>query len=177
MSDNARVSGERRVSPGGAIPASPGVYLLFLSVDRDCTVTVRGGRAFGLPAGVYAYVGSARGPGGLAARLARHLRQDKRRHWHLDYALEHAAPRGWLCFGAALAECQLAKLVAAIPGAIPVAGFGSSDCRCPAHLYALPSHISLEGLADILGRLATLASVPLPLLAATSAADLGGADD
>ncbi|HYA22015.1 MAG TPA: DUF123 domain-containing protein [Thermoproteota archaeon] len=35
--------------------------------------------------GLYLYVGSARGPGGLRARVARHLRRDKVRKWHIDY--------------------------------------------------------------------------------------------
>ena len=38
-----------------------------------------------LAAGQYAYVGSAHGPGGLRARVGRHLRAEKPLHWHIDY--------------------------------------------------------------------------------------------
>jgi Uri superfamily endonuclease len=31
------------------------------------------------------YVGSALGPGGLAARIGRHRRQNKLGRWHVDY--------------------------------------------------------------------------------------------
>jgi len=47
----------------------------------------RGGRVFAIPRGVYLYVGSARGFGGLKARVARHLRAVKKVHWHVDYLL------------------------------------------------------------------------------------------
>jgi len=42
-----------------------------------------------LPHGYYVYVGSALG--GLASRLRRHLRSEKRLHWHIDYLLRQAA--------------------------------------------------------------------------------------
>jgi Uri superfamily endonuclease len=61
-----------------------------------------------LPPGVYAYVGSAWGPGGLGARLRRHLCGSRRRlWWHIDYLASsgvyepvgagvcRGAPRGW----------------------------------------------------------------------------------
>ena len=38
-----------------------------------------------LTAGQYAYVGSAHGPGGLRARVGRHLRTEKSLQWHIDY--------------------------------------------------------------------------------------------
>jgi len=37
------------------------------------------------PAGWYVYTGSARN--GLAQRVGRHLRHNKRKHWHIDYLL------------------------------------------------------------------------------------------
>ena len=38
-----------------------------------------------LQAGTWLYVGSARGPGGLAARVGRHWRDGVPKHWHMDY--------------------------------------------------------------------------------------------
>ena len=92
-----------------------------------------------LPAGCYAYCGSAYGPGGLQARIGRHLRADKALRWHVDRLTAagrivdfRAVPGG--------RECDLLDRLLEAPGAsVPVPGFGSSDCRrCPAHLVALP---------------------------------------
>ena len=40
-----------------------------------------------LSKGWYVYVGSAFGPGGLAARVSRHLQRHKTRHWHIDHLI------------------------------------------------------------------------------------------
>jgi len=60
-----------------------------LILRLPCPATVNVGRLgrVRFPAGWYAYVGSAYGPGGLAARISRHLRPSKPSHWHLDYLL------------------------------------------------------------------------------------------
>lgn len=94
-----------------------------------------------LPAGDLVYVGSALGPGGLAARLARHVRPDKRPHWHIDHLTAVLTPEIWRvdASGERL-ECAWVRDLLALPGAsVPVSGFGSSDCRegCQAHLIAL----------------------------------------
>lgn len=89
--------------------------------------------------GFYAYVGSAFGPGGLEARISRHLRTGKRRHWHIDYLLESAdVVRIWTITGNQRLECILARLLAKFRGARGVTGFGASDCNCVSHLVALP---------------------------------------
>ena len=114
-----------------------GVYLLLVSVRRRRKVACgRLGRV-NFAAGLYAYAGSARR--GLASRLARHHRREKRLHWHIDYLLA-AVGSGQvssLAFPApGLAECRLAQQVrASATGFVP--RFGSSDCRCPSHLFYL----------------------------------------
>ncbi|MHB0876577.1 MAG: GIY-YIG nuclease family protein [Anaerolineae bacterium] len=148
-------------SPMSDLPAEPGLYVLLLSLREDRSFAVRGGRRFALPAGAYAYVGSARGPGGLPARLARHLRHEKPCHWHIDFAMQAAVPLGFVCVAPSLEECQLAGLVAGLPGAAPVAGFGCSDCRCGAHLYALPAPLSPSALAEALRHAAAAAGLSL----------------
>jgi Uri superfamily endonuclease len=104
---------------------------------------------FRLAPGYYVYVGSAHGSGGLRARIGRHLRRDKRRHWHID-ALTNALPV--IAVRAAAAgpeqECAWVRRLLALPGAsAPVKGFGSSDCHsgCPAHLVRLPGGFDWEG--------------------------------
>jgi Uri superfamily endonuclease len=105
-----------------------------------------------LEPGTYAYVGSAHGPGGLRARVLRHLRRDKPLRWHIDY-LTIALPVAHVVVatGDERFECAWVRRLLAEPGACAaVSGFGSSDCRekCPAHLVRLPCDCS-EALADL----------------------------
>ncbi|ADZ69815.1 GIY-YIG nuclease family protein [Polymorphum gilvum] len=120
------------------LPALPGAYVLVLRLAEPVVVDLARQGAGRLLAGLYLYCGSARGPGGLRARIGRHLRADKRRRWHIDrlsgIATEIAAA-AFLEHG----ECALAAALQAEFGAfVPMPGFGSSDCRhCVAHLLAM----------------------------------------
>lgn len=118
------------------LPDDPGTYVLILNLPRPITVRVGRLGRFHFQAGWYAYVGSARGPGGLAVRLNRHLRLSKSLHWHVDYLRAHTRPVAiWYAVGDCVRECAWAQTLAELPGArIPVPRFGASDCRCPAHL-------------------------------------------
>jgi Uri superfamily endonuclease len=84
--------------------------------------------------GYYVYAGSALG--GLSGRLKRHLKPEKRLHWHIDYLLQHAVvSQIWYARGEERLECTWNALVSELSGAEPVIfGFGSSDCRCTTHL-------------------------------------------
>ncbi len=115
-----------------------GTYALLLRLDTPQTLVVGALGALAFPRGCYLYLGSARGPGGLSARLARHRRQgDKRFHWHIDYLRAVTTlVQVWTSAGKARQECAWASAAAALPGASIVAPrFGASDCRCPAHLF------------------------------------------
>ncbi|HAT85811.1 MAG TPA: DUF123 domain-containing protein [Rhizobiales bacterium] len=88
-----------------------------------------------LSPGWYVYAGSANGPGGLRARLSRHLAKDKSRRWHIDQLTTKATHRyGWAWMNAC--ECALITHLQALPNFHhPVSGFGSSDCQqCQSHL-------------------------------------------
>ncbi|MFN3763299.1 MAG: GIY-YIG nuclease family protein [Anaerolineae bacterium] len=122
------------------IPCLPGTYVLILQVEEAQWVQVGRLGEFRIPAGWLAYAGSARGPGGLSARLARHLRYPKPARWHIDFLQPAAQPTAiWWAAGADRRECFWAAALARMPGAsCPIPGFGSSDCRCPAHLVHFP---------------------------------------
>ncbi|MDY6877566.1 MAG: GIY-YIG nuclease family protein [Chloroflexota bacterium] len=124
------------------LPDQPGTYVLILHLPRPAAITVGRLGCFRFPAGWYTYAGSARGPGGLAARIARHLRVSKPLRWHVDYLRGHAQlVEVWYTEGRQRKECGWAAAVSALPGAsIPVPRFGASDCHCPAHLthFAAP---------------------------------------
>jgi len=95
-----------------------------------------GSRSAALASGLYVYCGSARGPGGVAARLARHMRPDKRAHWHVDQLTVAGRILGAWVFPDR-SECAVNRDLAGWPA--PAPGFGSSDCpRCPAHLRFWP---------------------------------------
>lgn len=103
--------------------------------------------------GVVAYVGSARGPGGLRARIGRHLRADKKPHWHID-ALTVRVPvvAIWLARAPESLECMWAQRLAGLPdSSVPVRGFGASDCDCQAHLFAIALD-QIETAWQMLGR-------------------------
>ncbi len=144
-----------RITPDpGGLPPEPGAYALLIELDRPCRLAIRTLSPATLAAGRYLYLGSARGPGGIRARVARHLRRNKTKHWHID----HLTARGRIA-GVITApggrECALAARAlkfGTVPA--PLAGFCSSDCRiCPAHLLRLPDPPdavlrALEKLAD-----------------------------
>jgi Uri superfamily endonuclease len=114
------------------------VLLLELSEKQEIVIGKLGSVVFA--PGFYAYVGSAMN--GLEPRLSRHLRRDKRLHWHIDYLLEKASiTTVILSEGAKRTECALAQALA--QGLDPVPGFGCSDCRCSSHLYFSPERSRL----------------------------------
>lgn len=135
------------------LPRAPGTYALLLRMGHRRTVTVGKLGTFIFPAGWYAYAGSARGPGGLAARVSRHCRESKTRHWHIDYLRPYLEPvAAWFITGPERRECSWAKALIRLPRAsIPSAGFGASDCRCPAHLIEFPAQPDILGLARLVG--------------------------
>ena len=133
-----------------SIPAAHGAYVVVVALSRPLPLRLPRIAAKLLP-GRYAYCGSAYGPGGLRARLARHLKQGKALRWHVDHLTEagHVSALVALPDGK---ECDLRAALQAEPGVTaPIPGFGSSDCRrCASHLLALPGHFELKRWAEIM---------------------------
>jgi len=120
-----------------------GTYQLLIHLPQATRIIVGQKGVFRFPKGYYIYTGSAKN--GLKARVERHLRQEKRRFWHIDYLLEHASVRRVFLFEDKSKECSLAQSVLDMPRAkIIVPGFGASDCKCAAHL------VHFERLRDVL---------------------------
>jgi len=75
---------------------------------------------------------------GLEARVARHMRPEKKLHWHIDHLLAGAKIEGAVLFPSdEREECTMARTLQKTPGIIGVARFGSTDCGCPSHLFYL----------------------------------------
>ena len=109
-----------------------GSYILLaeLATGKDIFTGKLGCVSF--PKAAYAYVGSDMN--GLRARLVRHLREEKKLHWHIVYFLrESEIEEIILCQAEERVECSLAQALAGEFQSIP--GFGSSDCKCQSHLY------------------------------------------
>jgi Uri superfamily endonuclease len=111
-----------------------GSYCLIIRVSRDITLQIGKLGSFDFDMGFYVYVGSALNS--LVGRLKRHLSDDKKLFWHVDYLLADsnvelveivfAVDDGkW--------ECALASEVGS--AGVDVKGFGCSDCKCSSHLF------------------------------------------
>jgi Uri superfamily endonuclease len=112
-----------------------GTYILLLELPARMAIDVGKLGRLGLEGGFYAYVGSAHGPGGLSARLGRYFAGPNRQHWHIDFLLEQAEVAGALFrVENRRLECNWAGWLAARADSF-IRGFGSSDCRCPSHLF------------------------------------------
>ncbi|TET50968.1 MAG: GIY-YIG nuclease family protein [Anaerolineales bacterium] len=122
-------------------PSLPGSYVLVLRLASPTAITVGSLGSIRFPKGYYAYVGSALGPGGLAARIGRHLAPVARQHWHIDALRSRARPVAvWSAVGRERRECVWARALSALPGVLtPAPGFGSTDCRCSTHLFHFDS--------------------------------------
>jgi Uri superfamily endonuclease len=117
-------------------PRAAGTYLLLLQSGASGLCTVGRLGRIALDPGVYVYVGSALGPGGLATRLRHHARGSRRPHWHIDYLRVRLPLREiWIDAGGARLEHEWAAALARAAGAAAVRGFGCSDCGCGSHLF------------------------------------------
>jgi Uri superfamily endonuclease len=109
-----------------------GVYLILVELTEAAEIQVRSGRRFRLETGFYGYVGSALS--GLEKRIARHLGNRKKLYWHIDYLLHRAVVR--MAISAETSRKEECFIAHALSQRLPVIpGFGSSDCRCPSHLF------------------------------------------
>lgn len=118
-----------------------GTYALILRARSAQRVRIGALGHLGLRPGVYVYVGSAFGPGGVRARLKHHLSHSPSPHWHIDY-LRRATEldQVWYTHDPVRREHAWADLFRSARGAvIPLRGFGASDCRCASHLFYFES--------------------------------------
>lgn len=132
--------------PPAGLPALPGTYALVLRNSGRPEILVGRLGKLALQPGFYVYVGSALGPGGLAGRVGRHARMDKACRWHIDYLAAIATlDEVWYTLDGNRRECQWANALSQLRGAtVPLGGFGSSDCRCPTHLFFFQKQPSLR---------------------------------
>jgi Uri superfamily endonuclease len=123
-------------------PTLPGAYVLIIELAEPVEVTLPGKPKTILQAGRYLYCGSAKGSGGIRARLSRHMRPGKVIHWHVDLLTAAGRVTGaWIFPGCD--ECELVRALSCLPA--PIRGFGSTDCpKCWSHLLSWPRRARAE---------------------------------
>ena len=140
--------------------SSTGIYTLLLFLSKEVTVDIGMLGKQRLPMGHYTYTGSALGKGAssLKHRIARHLRKEKRKFWHIDYLLadENVSVEAVIVAETNEdMECNLNSYMKSIRGAtVPVRGFGASDCKknCGSHLVHFPEIEEVDWLVQKLVR-------------------------
>lgn len=135
------------------IPDESGTYCLIFHLENSINVSIGKIGTFLFNSGYYVYFGSAKGSGGLQARLNRHLSMEKKKFWHIDYLRPH------MIFIAAVFSLQTnqecvwcLKLQNNTTFTVPVKGFGASDCVsfCRAHLLYSDFLIDLSEFLEYL---------------------------
>ncbi|MCK4635098.1 MAG: GIY-YIG nuclease family protein [Candidatus Aenigmarchaeota archaeon] len=113
-----------------------GAYILLIENRKDSKIRIGTlGKLF-FQKGLYAYVGSAMN--GLEARINRHLRAEKKTHWHIDYFLKNKNVKIKQVYykeSSRKEECNIAKKISEYGKSVK--GFGCSDCKCESHLFRI----------------------------------------
>lgn len=110
-----------------------GCYCLIIELNKDLTIKI--GKKLGkidFKKGHYVYVGSAMNS--LNGRIIRHLSDEKKLHWHIDYFLKESEITDVIYNESERKiECELSKNLCEKSSGIK--DFGCSDCNCESHLY------------------------------------------
>ena len=109
-----------------------GSYCLIIKVKKGEEIGIGKLGLIHFKPGYYVYVGSAMN--GLEKRINRHIRQNKKLFWHIDYLLANKnveivdVKKRESDFKE---ECKIASRM----NDKWIKGFGSSDCKCESHLF------------------------------------------
>lgn len=111
-----------------------GCYCLIIYVKKYTKIKIGKLNIIEFKKGTYVYIGSALNS--LQSRLNRHLSEDKKLHWHIDYLLIH--PNTHIMdiiynISPKKVECDLSQYLSQKTDGIE--NFGCSDCECQSHLY------------------------------------------
>ena len=110
-----------------------GCYCLIINLQKNREIKI--GKKLGkieFKQGYYVYVGSAMNS--LESRVKRHLSDEKKLHWHIDYLTKKSEIVEVIYNESSRKiECDLSQYLEAKTYGIP--GFGCTDCSCESHLY------------------------------------------
>ncbi len=123
-------------------------YILLIENYKDRKVFIGRLGKLKFVQGNYAYVGSAKK--NLMARIKRHLSENKKKFWHIDYLLDRKTRIKEVWINPRQAECRMVKYLFK-KGFQYIKNFGSSDCRCKSHLFSV--NINYSKIAHLLKEL------------------------
>ena len=127
----------------GKLTSEKGLYILDIVNKTRTTNKIGSLGEIEFPYGLYFYIGSALGPGGIKERVKRHLRDEKKKHWHIDYFLalpDTTILNVWGLPNNDMSECEIAETIRKTHTETEIStikNFGSSDCNCEGHLLYL----------------------------------------
>lgn len=109
-------------------------YCLIIELNQNSRIIIGKLGEFDFKKGYYVYIGSALNS--IDGRIKRHLKDEKKLFWHIDYLLNSSNSR----IKEIILERSSEKWECSIAGEISKKGmtvnkFGCSDCKCNAHLY------------------------------------------
>lgn len=109
-----------------------GCYVLIIELKTSQKIQIGKLGKLSFKKGFYAYIGSAMNS--LEGRVRRHLRSEKKLHWHIDYLLKNAKIVNVFYKEASdKIECNIAnKFSEKLEN---TKGFGCNDCKCESHLF------------------------------------------
>lgn len=114
-----------------------GTYILVFRVPGKFSASIGRLGNFVFEKGVYYYVGSAFGNGGIRSRIRHHLNNAPSPHWHIDY-FKIGARLESVVFSPSKnrLEHAWAEALSSTEGITPlIKGFGASDCQCQTHFF------------------------------------------
>jgi len=122
------------------LPRDPGIYVLVLLVRSTISTFIRSLGQINIDKGRYIYLGSARGSGGILARVNRHYIKRKKVRWHIDHltisSKVHIEGVVYAITQEDLERTLCEKLMEL--GFMPyIEGFGASDYRAKGYSHLL----------------------------------------
>lgn len=130
-----------------------GTYCLIIYLKKDSKIKI--GKKLGytdFKKGHYVYVGSAMNS--LESRIRRHLSDEKKLHWHVDYLLKKSQITEVIYNESTKKiECKISQYLST--KACGIADFGCSDCECESHLYYFKNrNEAIENVEDAFNSIA-----------------------
>jgi Uri superfamily endonuclease len=123
-----------------------GSYIILLELKKDEKIQIGRLGCLFFNKGFYVYVGSALN--GIEQRIKRHLRKNKKMHWHIDFLLKSGEIKEIFYIEDEMRkECIIADKLS--KGLEPILGFGCSDCKCKSHLFHSKNSDILEKIHEL----------------------------
>ncbi len=107
-------------------------YILLIANVVDQTIIIGRLGRLKFKKGFYVYLGSAKR--NIIQRIKRHLSNNKKKFWHIDYLLMSKGVKIRAVWIDSNGECTMAQQFLR-DGFQYIGRFSSSDCRCPSHLF------------------------------------------